>query len=277
MNYQVNPYAAPQAAPPSAMGPAPAGTPQPWNVGEVVSIAWERFKPNWAVVVFTYLVTLVITQVVAGVPAVLEAAGVLGAKSAPAIVLRLAFTALNLVVAAFFQVGLTRIWLQIARGENPEFGVVFSGGDRMWACLGTLFLLGLIFGVGLLLLIVPGVIFLCGLLLSTFYVVDANMGPIAALQASWNATRGHKGNLFVLGLVAFGLAIAGFLMLCVGWLVTVPIGYIALTVAYTRISGLGVVPSPSVSPVGGPPPPYAPPPPQTGYGPPPGYGPPAGR
>ena len=44
MNYQYNPYAAPQAAPPMAPGVIQPGSPQPWSVGEVITIAWERFK-----------------------------------------------------------------------------------------------------------------------------------------------------------------------------------------------------------------------------------------
>ena len=61
MNYQQNPYAPPQAAPPMAQAAMPAaGAPQPWTVGEVLSIAWERFKPNWVVLVFSYFIAMII-------------------------------------------------------------------------------------------------------------------------------------------------------------------------------------------------------------------------
>ena len=54
MNY--NPYAAPQASPPQSPGAPRAGAPQPWEVGEVLSQAWNTFKANWAVLVFSFLV-----------------------------------------------------------------------------------------------------------------------------------------------------------------------------------------------------------------------------
>jgi hypothetical protein len=52
VNYQYNPYAAPQAAPPPQQESTTTGAPQPWGVGEVVSLGWARFKQNWALLVF---------------------------------------------------------------------------------------------------------------------------------------------------------------------------------------------------------------------------------
>ena len=45
MNY--NPYVPPQAGPPQAPGPQQAGGPQPWEIGEVLTNAWEIYKANW--------------------------------------------------------------------------------------------------------------------------------------------------------------------------------------------------------------------------------------
>jgi hypothetical protein len=295
VNYQYNPYAAPQAAPPVAPGVLAAGAPQPWSVGEVIAIAWDRFKSNWPVVVFTYFLTMLVTQMVGQTPTVLTAIGAVAPGSSTATILTIVFTVLNVIVASYFQAGLTKIWVETARGGTPSFGTLFSG-TRFLPYLGcyALYLLCVFFGS--LAFIVPGIILGIGMVLGTWYVVDAKMGPIEALGASWNATKGHKGDLFVLALAAFGLALLGLLMLCVGIFVTVPISYIALGVAYTRISGIG--PAPGVGQEGAPggsagalppgypspgyggpqggPPGYGPPGAPPGYGPPPGYGGPPG-
>jgi hypothetical protein len=289
MNYQNNPYAPPQAAPLAAQPVSPFAGPQPWSVGEIFSIAWERFKQNWAVLVFTYLLTLVITQAIGAVPNVIAATGAVDDQM---VILGMTggVTLFNFVVSCFFYSGLTRIWLEAARGQTPSFGTMFTGGDRFFAFLIAYFLLSLVAGVGFLLLVVPGVILLLGLGLAPFYVVDAKMGPIAALQASWAATKGQKGDLFVALLASMGVIIVGLLACGVGMFVAAPICYVAYAVAYTRISGNGVVPR--LAAPAGPPgypmqqPAYGPPgapggygPPGGGYGGPPGgggYGPPGG-
>jgi hypothetical protein len=292
VNYQYNPYAAPQAAPPVAQGTSPYGVPQPWGVGEVISLAWERFKQNWAVLVFSYVVMFVITEIVAQVPAVLQGAGVLEPGTAAFDVVRYTDLVIGQLVGAFFQVGLTRIWLGSARGKSPSFGLLFTGGDRFIALFAMQLLMGIILILGFVALIVPGIILGLGLSLAQFYVVDVKMGPISAMKASWNATKGYKGDLFLLGLAGAGLGLLGMLMCLVGLFATVPIYFVATAAAYTRMSGIDAAPSayadmqpaPAAQlqqPAGyGPPPGYGsppgPPPGGGGYGGPPGYGPPPG-
>jgi hypothetical protein len=280
MNYQNNPYAPPQAAPLAAQAAMPYGSgPQPWSIGEVFSIAWERFKPNWAVLVFTYLLMIVITQAIGAVPNVLTATGALDDQM---VVLGITggVTLFNFAVACFFQAGMIRIWLEAARGQSPTFGAMFMGGDRYFPYLIGVFLWYALSLVASLLLVVPGVILFLGFFLTPYYVVDAKMGPIAAMQASWAAMKGHKGNVFVLLLASAGLMIVGVLACVLGVFVTAPICFVAAAVAYTRISGNGVVPGLAVP--AAPPgysvaqPGYGPPGSPAGYPPPGGYGPPGG-
>jgi uncharacterized membrane protein len=177
-------------------------------------------------------------------------------------------TAVGWIVRSFFFVGLIRIWLAAARGQTPSFVVLFSGIDRFLPMLTVTLLTSLATSVGYALLIVPGIILTLGLALSQFYVVDAKMGPFAAMGASWQATRGYKGDLFVLGLAALGLLILGICMCFVGMSATFPIVAVAAAAAYTRMSGTG--PAPAAHAGAAPPPPAGPAPPLP-YGAPPGY------
>lgn len=278
MNYQYNPYAAPQAAPPAVQG-APGGQgPQPWTVGEVLSIAWDRFKQFWPVVVFSYVLSIVIGQIVGGVQQVLIATGAIEPGSSAGISVQIAFFVVGQMVAAYFQVGLTRIHLEAARGQSPSFGLLFSGGDRFLALFAFTLLYGLIVGIGILLLIVPGIFFALAFAPAQFYVVDQRMGPIAAMQASWEATKGQKGDIFLLGLAGFGLGLLGLVMCLVGIFATFPLAMVAYAAMYTRISGNGPAPAMYAYATPGAPPAPAPQlaPPAGGYGGPPGYGPPPG-
>jgi uncharacterized membrane protein len=66
------------------------------------------------------------------------------------------------------------------------------------------------------------------------------MGPLEAMRASWAATTGHKGNLFLMGLAFLGITLGGLLACCIGIIPAVPLCYIATAVIFTRLSGRGV-------------------------------------
>jgi uncharacterized membrane protein len=268
MNY--NPYAAPQEPTPhSPMAPGAAGAPQPWEMGEVLGAAWEVFKANWAVLVFGHFVAILLAGIPGQIPVVISSGnGAQPGSSAYFGALGVSY-AIMLVLNSFFQGGLIRMWLGAARGETLSFSVIFSGGPRMLPLLGTILLQFLIMGAGFALLIVPGIILATGLAYATFFSVDAGLGPVASLKASWQATRGQKWQLFVFLFVISLIMIAGLLACCIGVYASMPLAYVALAIVYLRISGRG---APRLAPAGyGAPPGYGGPP-GGGYGAPPGGG-----
>jgi hypothetical protein len=115
------------------------------------------------------------------------------------------------------------------------------------------------------------------------------------MKASWAATSGQKGKLFLFGLVGVLLIIGGYLACCVGLFVAFPVMMVSMATIYLRLSGQWGGGGMAYGPPGGygAPGGYAPPggygappaggfgaPPGGGYGPPPGggggYGPPPG-
>jgi hypothetical protein len=161
---------------------------------------------------------------------------------------------------------------------------MFAGGSRFLPLLGGLFLSMLIAMPAFAMLIIPGIIVSLGLSFAQFYIVDQNMGPIDALKASWEATKGHKLQLFLFGLVAILMMIGGYLACCIGAFVALPLVMIAWATIYTRISGTAGTGFPGemqppqgpyggggYGPPGGGPPGYGGPP-GGGYGGPPGGG-----
>ena len=235
MNY--NPYAAPQApvaAPPVG---APYGQPQPWTTGEAISQAWATFKIHGGVLVLSYLLSTFVTAVVGQAPVMFGLLGGETVNSGPRIGLQAAGMLIGQVSGAFFQGGLTRIWLAAARGETPVFATLFSGADRFIPILVLNLLMMLTLVLGFALLLVPGVILYLGLFAAQFYVIDAGMNPVDAMKASWASTRGQKGEVFLLMLGGAGLGVLGMLMCCVGTLATFPIYFLATAIVFTRLSG----------------------------------------
>jgi uncharacterized membrane protein len=269
VNY--NPYAPPQAAvqPYTPLQPG-AGQPQPWEIGEVISLAFDAFKGNWVALVFAQLLAGVLIMIPAIVPGILLVTGAVDPNSAAYYAIYSASMVAILTLEAFLYVGLFRIALGAARGQRPELGLLFSGGDRFLAMLGVFWLVFLAIALGYALLVVPGIILGLGLFMSFMFVVDQNLGPIDALKASWAATRGHKMHLFLFGLVALAMVLGGYIACFVGVLAVIPILSVAHAIIYLRLSGRGAPAfgTPAVYPAQAyPPQGYGAPPQGGGYGP----------
>jgi hypothetical protein len=256
---EYNPYAAPNV---DDMRPDPgagrAGAPQPWEVGEVLGLGWEAVKRDWPVLVFAPFLAFVIGSIPGAIFTLLERAGVIVQLTATWWALYAGVTLVGLVIQSFFAVGMLRIFLIAARGQEPEFGMLFGGADRWLPMFLTTLLFFLSVAIGYVFLIVPGVILACGFWLATYHCVDANLGPIASLRASWEATRGQKGQMFLLGLASFGVMMLGLAACCVGIFAAWPVTYVASAIVYLRRTGQAATFAPE-GPAGFGPPPGNPP------------------
>ncbi len=267
MNY--NPYAAPQAAPPPPGGFGPsAGGPQAWDVGEVLSTAFEAFKNNWAVLVGSFFVFGALLLPLGGLPYVLTYTHTLDKGLASGLV-SISCSFANLLVQSFLRVGMVRIFLAVARGQRAEIGDLFSGASHFLPMFVVVFITALIEVVGCCSFgFIPVYMGLC---FAEYFVVDQNMGPIDALSAAWRCAEGQRGQVFVYALVALLVYLAGAAFCGVGMLATAPIALLGFTIIYLRLTGRGNAPAAGGPGFGGPGGP--------GYGPQgggPGYGPPGG-
>lgn len=128
--------------------------------------------------------------------------------------------------------------LAIVRGRKPPFAEVFAVKRFFVPVLLGFLLLWVATTIGFLLCIVPGVILALGLQFGFHLIVDRGMPPVDALKESWRLTQGHKGNLFVLALLLFGVQIAGVLACCIGaLLVSLPIILLANAYVYLTLIG----------------------------------------
>ncbi|HZO12978.1 MAG TPA: hypothetical protein VFB62_06960 [Polyangiaceae bacterium] len=253
-----NPYAAPTVDDRHLTPGAPgAGAPQPWEVGEVLGLGWEAVKRDWPVLVFGPFLALFIGNIPGTIFGMVVQLGLVEQFSATYWLIELPVMLLGMAIQSFFMVGMLRMFCTAARGGEPEFGVLFGGADRFVSMFFTSLLLFLIVWVGFALLIVPGVILACGLWLATFYAADGR-GPIESLSMSWQATRGHKGQMFLLALASFGVLLLGMAACCVGFFVSLPVTYVATAIVYLRLSGQATAQLP-VGPAGFGPPPGRPP------------------
>jgi len=123
----------------------------------------------------------------------------------------------------------------VSRDQEPDVSDLFSNGSLLITyILSTICLCLAVLG-GLIVLIVPGIIFMVALGMSVYFIVDQNMGPMAALNASRNLTKGVRWRLFCFGGLLCLFNIAGALCLLVGLLFTIPASWIAHAFVYDKL------------------------------------------
>lgn len=114
------------------------------------------------------------------------------------------------------------VFLKAVRREKIEIKDMFSVFERnYWNAVVAGLVTTIIIIIGLIMLIVPGIIFACRFAFVPYLVLDEKMEAMEALKASWAMTRGYGWTVFFMGLLAFLIVIAGLIMLIFGVLISI--------------------------------------------------------
>jgi uncharacterized membrane protein len=133
------------------------------------------------------------------------------------IVLQLVFAAYWLLVLPVLEFGADLLFLRAMRNEKIDLKELFIGFQNNYLNIVLAHLIWVaIVGIGIVFLIVPGIILACRLAFIPYLVMDKNMEPVAAVEKSWEMTRGHGWKIFGMALLAILIAILGILCLIVG-------------------------------------------------------------
>jgi uncharacterized membrane protein len=208
------------------------------SIGDCIRFGWETFKQRPGILIGAFALVMLIPAI----PHIL----VPGPEAVPGQPLptptlaQSLATIVSAVLGVFATIGATTFSLRAHDNiAAVEIGDLWNP-QPFWRFLGAEILGAIIIFFGLLLLIVPGIIAALGLGMVPFAVIDRGAGPIDALKESWRITKGHKGQLALLGLALLGLNLLGILALVVGLLVTVPITWLTITHAYRTLSAQSV-------------------------------------
>lgn len=180
------------------------------TVGSLYGYGWDRMKKF-------FLDLFLITMIVAVVLMPLAMIQSLDGRDTPGgVLLRIFSLAYWLLLYAPIDYGSAFIFLKAARDEQFEVKDMFTAFDNYLNVVLAKLLVSAIIALGLFLLIVPGIIFACRLAFVKYLVLDRKMDPVEAVKESWNMTRGNAWTIFLMGLLAILLGIAGLMCLVVG-------------------------------------------------------------
>lgn len=153
--------------------------------------------------------------------------------------LRMAYSILILQPVGY---GVSFAFLKAARGDKIEVSDVFEAFKNYWNAVLASLLVAAIVGIGFVFLIVPGIIFACKLAFTPYLVVDRKMEVIEAIKESWRMTNGHALEVFLIGLLAIPIVIAGLIVVGVGVIISAMWICLALASLYHAVSLTGKTP-----------------------------------
>jgi uncharacterized membrane protein len=137
------------------------------------------------------------------------------------------------------QVGVTLAYLHAALrlndGQPVELDRPSALLEGFWPFLLTSVLVGLIVAGGLILLVVPGVIWALRYGFAGIIVADGERDPLEALRRSRHLTGGIKGQLLGFWLLVLGVNLLGAMALGIGLLVTLPTTMLAAVYVFRRL------------------------------------------
>jgi uncharacterized membrane protein len=145
------------------------------------------------------------------------------------------------ILSPVFGVGYYCVAFQIARSRPRGFADFFNGFKKFLPVFLTALVSGVLIGLGLLLLILPGIYLAVAYMFAQLFVIDKNMNFWSAMETSRKLITKKWFSFFGLGLLLSLLVLAGFLVIGIGALVTIPLSACVLAAAYEDIVGLNSV------------------------------------
>ena len=129
--------------------------------------------------------------------------------------------------------GFVVYFLNLIRNDNTDYERLFDGYKDFIRIFVAEFLVNLAMGIGMILLIIPGIIIGSGLVMTGFILKDdKEISAVDAMKKSWEMTDGHKGALVLLFLSFLGWIILSIFTLGIGILFLYPYMQTALAHCY---------------------------------------------
>lgn len=224
--------------------------PVPLSPTFCISQGWKHFKDNLGLVLITGLVFFVVSILINLLAGVVPSSSLEEAppfEIAEGISIPIPETpsgpigVLVGIVTHLFELalglGVSMFLLNIVRGDHAEVTDLFSKWEKTLHAFVAEILYGLIFILGLVCLIVPGIFFAIRLSQYQFAIVEKDLGPIEALKYSYRLTQDNCWSYIGFILLTFVVALAGLLALGIGLIAAIPVIMIANAVVYRYLHG----------------------------------------
>lgn len=196
-----------------------------FSISEALSFGWDTTKKNLGFLVGVSLVAYLLPQIVVGI-----FGGDPDSSSASL------WNFLSSIYSMIISIGMITISLKFVRGKQAEWADLFNGYALFFNYLVGMILYGLMVLLGFIALIIPGIYLALKYQFVGYFIVDKKMGPIDALKASGEATKGELMHLLGTSFAFMGVTLLGFLALILGIFVAMPVVMLAYAFIFEKLS-----------------------------------------
>lgn len=179
-----------------------------FKAGHIVDESWRVFSRNLGPLLGANLIMLVILCVCGMVP--------FG----------------SLVLQGPLVLGMYKLARAAVRGDAVEFGDLFSGFQKFLPSFLASLLVMIFSLIGMIFCIVPGIVVSLLYLPVYLFILDDNLDCWDAMEASRKMVMNHFVPWLVLGLLLTLLNIVGLLACVIGLAITMPMTFVAITLAF---------------------------------------------
>lgn len=198
-----------------------------FSKGEAIKFGWKVAKENLGF----FVVLLLIGFLPQVIPNILGRTFTWGRDFT---FIALIYNLIFITLAIIIQLGYIKVALRFADGQKAELAELFRSSPLILKYLAGAIIYHVIVLIGLLLLIVPGIIWAIKFGFFSYFVVEG-AGPIEALKKSSQITQGAKWDLFLFYILIGLVNVLGFLALIVGLFVTIPATMVATAYVFRKL------------------------------------------
>jgi uncharacterized membrane protein len=217
--------------------PSPDVAKPKFYIGEVINSAWQKLIQNiWYFVGIAIVYTLInlspeiLSFLVEGLSDRVKVGGIyIGLVS----VMLFVFFVLQIITS----LGIINIALLSVDNKETRFSSLFNVMPVFLNYIAGSILYVIIIWVGLILFIIPGIIWQIKFGLFPYYILEG-AGPIEALKKSGQVTYGSKWRIFALILVLILINIVGAILFFVGLVITIPLSILTMASVYRKLQPL---------------------------------------
>ncbi len=215
------------------------------SYSQVLRFGWEKLKAHWKLLA-AYLLVMILFNAVTGY----VSSGLENVSS----VLVLVFNILITIVGLFIGIAQVKLMLRIIDGKatadlKAEFMVfkefMIAGVKQVVPYLVGSITYSLLIFVGLILLIVPGIVWAVKYQFVTYLIVDKGMSVKEAFRASADMTQGKKMWMLGYSFVSLGVVLLGLLALIIGVVPAAGTVMLGSMYIYRQLSTSAELPAPA--------------------------------
>lgn len=199
---------------------------------ELIGEAWKKTKDK----IWFWVGLLLILSIIPNIPSLFDH---LVNKETPLATANIVFgiiSVLSMILAIYLSIGEIRIFLNHDEGKKLTYTDLYKDYKLFWKFLSTIILYLLIVLGGMILFIVPGIIWAVRFQFAPWFVVDKKVGPVTALKMSANITNSNMWSLLGLNMIEKMISMIGMFALLIGLFWAYPVMMILQTRAYKILS-----------------------------------------